>query len=1125
MMRFFNKKLVDWSFNEEGVAIFFSNPKDFALAEAGRGNAAGLEIIARFQALLETGEASAKENLGGIFLPAGDAVRLDDATRECFSLPPKWPGFLQLETHSVPNLKDFSANLRLIDLSGYPLAWKLHGGILKVAGEHYLPSPETFHCLRAFLNWKAVSDRSELENLQLIHALSEAARRGCKIDYSRVGKIDVRPAREVIVDAREQKDGTILLTPVPIVHGLADLLGSDVVGGTKKEEKVNSYLKKIEERLSQLDTNAPAAIMRIGSTIVLLDSLQTKHARAIANKRIVSKESVSEFQKNPEKWLSINHFVHSDVDFLPRVIGIGEWSGGYLGAAGELGEKIIWFDKKPEAEKEEVSAFPEEDIAESDIFNGEEPVDPNKQVTLIEKNEYSLAWGKQRSSVNLDESVKIAPDFTKYARKPYPHQLEAIEWLGRCALYCGKPEKWTDGAMFWGAGALLADDMGLGKTLSTLVFLREWFVAWQNKTGSLPPACLIVCPLSLIENWQQEICKTYSQDLNPFSRVLRAIPAGDLSNFYCTPNGRDIVRPGTTEGGGEVERYGLKFGSADSDSLDMPGTVILTTYTTLRDYRFSFAGCNWSAVVFDEAQNIKNPNAFQTIAAKSLKGFFRLALSGTPVENHLGDLWCLMDAVEPGALDSFAEFRKKWIHPIRNDQSMLEKIGQDLRNHLGDLICRRTKEESLEGLPRKIQAPPDRPPLVDMTERQAEFYDEIVDCANSLGSEVDSSKKNNQWLACLWELRRVSLHPDLLGDASTKKASAKDESRKYLRQSGKLIWLLDLLDEICAKGEKVLIFAIQKKFQDMLRDHLSVIYELKIPVINGDTKAIEKSGPNPTRMQLIDRFSEKPGFGICILSPIAAGAGLNITAANHVIHLERHWNPAKEDQATDRAYRIGQKRDVYVYTPLLRHPSRELATFDQSLHKLITQKKKLAGSLGFLPMPPVSQSEIFAEVFGNVGESSSKKPIKKLTTEEANALSWEHFEALISCIYESESDRVILTPRGRDHGVDVVVLGHRTHGNMLVQVKTTTTGSLDSEEAIRELEGGRLFYQQALSLRFEKMRVHTNVSKFSSRTLKAAKVYKTELLGAEWVEVALKKKSITLANIIERTANRCSVSV
>jgi len=192
---------------------------------------------------------------------------------------------------------------------------------------------------------------------------------------------------------------------------------------------------------------------------------------------------------------------------------------------------------------------------------------------------------------------------------------------------------------------------------------------------------------------------------------------------------------------------------------------------------------------------------------------------------------------------------------------------------------------------------------------------------------------------------------------------------------------------------------------------------------------------------------------------------------------------------------------------------------------LITQKKKLAGSLGFLPMPPVSQSEIFAEVFGNIGESSSKKPIKKLTAKEANALSWEHFEALIACIYESESDRVILTPRGRDHGVDVVVLGHSTHGNMLVQVKTTTTGTLDSEEAIRELEGGRLFYQKALGLQFEKMRVHTNVSKFSSRTLKAAKVYKTEPLGAEWVESALKKKNITLANIIERTADRHSVNV
>jgi SNF2 family DNA or RNA helicase len=169
----------------------------------------------------------------------------------------------------------------------------------------------------------------------------------------------------------------------------------------------------------------------------------------------------------------------------------------------------------------------------------------------------------------------------------------------------------------------------------------------------------------------------------------------------------------------------------------------------------------------------------------------------------------------------------------------------------------------------------------------------------------------------MWELRRVSLHPDLLGDGACKAASGATSSRAYLDRSGKLSWLLEKLDCIRENGEKVLLFAVQKKFQELLRSHLSEIYGVKIAIINGDTKAVSSPLSNETRLGLIKEFSDTDGFGICILSPVAAGAGLNITAANHVIHLERHWNPAKENQATDRAYRIGQKKEVQVYLPLL----------------------------------------------------------------------------------------------------------------------------------------------------------------------------------------------------------------
>ena len=1128
---FFNSdiKLCDWEFYHNGIVVFLVESSGSTKPNTASKKS---EIFYRFQCLLESSQASVDPKHGGIYLLAEDAVCLDDETRELFELPPKWPGSLILEKHSLPNLRDFTAKLRLIDPDGYRLdSWTIQGGILKVGKDNYLPSAETYNCLQAYTDWKDRVQSTEIDHWTMIHALAEAARQGCRVDFSSIGNVKVRQAKEVVIDAREQNDGSILLTPVPIIAGLAELLGMPLTPGNEVEV-IRRYVKEVENRLSQLGTDSSQAIFRIGQTIIPLTLHQSAQARGVAKNRTIPKEIAADFKKNPGLWLANRNFAHGEVDFLPRVIGIGEWSGSYLGSSGELGEKTIWevrtFSKNEERER---SGNSETGGASDKPTQEQQP--PEQQVTIIHDNISSISWGRAKRGDAPSNAIKISPDYSKYPRSPYPHQREAIEWLGECARHCGQPQRWNDSHQYWGSGALLADDMGLGKTLTALIFLREWLHGWEAEKGQKAPACLIVCPLSLVENWQKEITKSYAPELNPFSRVVKATASGDLAKFYVN-GGKDCVIPGTKDGGGEVESYGLKFCNADEQMnfshddegydfcINKPGTIVITTYTTLRDYRFSFAACDWSAVIFDEAQNIKNPNALQTIAAKSLKGFFRIALSGTPVENHLGDLWCLMDTAEPGALGSFEEFKKRWINPISKDNSKLQEVGRNLRDYLDDwkLVLRRTKEQTLEGLPKKIQAPPDRPLLIEMTPQQAERYDEIIDCANSVNNEMDSTKKTNYWLTCIWELRRVSLHPQLIGDAVPRQASTETESRNYMRQSGKLAWLLDELDKIRNKGEKVLVFAIQKKFQELLRDHLSTIYEIKIPVINGDTKAIENEGSNPTRMKLIEQFSERSGFGICVLSPIAAGAGLNITAANHVFHLERHWNPAKEDQATDRAYRIGQEREVYVHAPLLRHPSRNISTFDQSLHKLITQKKNLAGSLGFLPTPSVSMGEMFKEVFGNTENSAPQKTSSKLTPKEAHSLSWEHFEALIACIYEPEADRVILTPRGRDHGVDVVVIGHRTNTNILIQVKTTTTGALDSEEAIRQLEGGRRYYENALGLKFSKMRVHTNVNKFSNRTIKAAKVYKTETLGFDWLESVLKKKPITMGDIISRNAQR-----
>lgn len=566
------------------------------------------------------------------------------------------------------------------------------------------------------------------------------------------------------------------------------------------------------------------------------------------------------------------------------------------------------------------------------------------------------------------------------------------------------------------------------------------------------------------------------------------------------------------------KEYGLGFGDGTERSLDYSGGCVLTTYQTLREYRFSFAKANWSVAVFDEAQNTKNPSAIQTISAKALKAIFRIALTGTPVENHLGDIWCILDTCEPGPLGSFAEFRRDWILRMVREKERMLQIGEELRAHIGGLMLRRTKEEELEGLPQKLGGAD--PILVEMTREQKEFYDTVIESVQRNGRNTenpDDKQQRNRRLAALWHLRQVTLHPDLLGRGSIGSANSSAQSRALLKRSGKLAWLLECLDEIKNRGEKSLIFCVQKKLQEALAFHLGQIYGLTIPVINGDTKASSKAKSGATRLGLIEEFSNRSGFGVCVLSPIAAGAGLNIVAANHVIHLERHWNPAKEDQATDRAYRIGQTRPVYVYLPTCTHPDRP--SFDLILHKLLNKKRALQSALGLVPPEVVTAPELISAIFNQAGDGSKSAQVIDLQT--AMRLSWRHFEALIACLYEKEAESIILTTVGSDHGCDVVVLGWGAEReNLLIQCKRTDRDKLDSEHAVREIEGARPFYEQALGLSFKRRCLHTTAKKFSRRTRRAAELCNVTLYGRSWLADMLARTKTYMATVLDADCNR-----
>jgi SNF2-related domain/Helicase conserved C-terminal domain/Restriction endonuclease len=1084
-----------WSANSDGLAIRFSNPRHYINAKRGRANEAGQLGLIRMQMLAECGQAEIKEVDAGIFIAAADAVRLDMETREGFLLPPPWPGGMRLRTESVPQSARFFARLGLVDPGAeVRWEWKLRGPIVEIGSESYLPTAAQYAALLAFQNWRDLGERDELANLSLLATLREAREAGCHIDLDAYREMIITNAQELSIDARlDGVSGDLILRPM--VSGEFTDLSADA----------------IEERLGQMPGDSPRAVLRVGQTIVLLDPTQTQQVRALVERGRVPKAAVEVFQKDPSTWMAEHLFPDVETEFSPRVTGIGFWKESYAGSMWEEGED--WFGKKPKPEKKprgddegKVGAGENGNGPQGDNGGEEKPVVP-----LILPNDTDLGFGWR--DPQMDQEC-AEPDFTRYARVPMDHQRAAVLWLLRHARRAMCRRGHRDGIAGLGAGALLADDMGLGKTFTTLIFLREWFDLWRKTVGGEPPAVLIVAPRSLLENWKNEITKSYGTENPVFSRILIAQSDGDLNLVRRHPGSRDKAVPG------EVLEYGLGFGDGTARSLDLPGSCVLTTYQTLRDYRFSFAKAEWSAAIFDEAQNIKNPNALQTIAAKSLKALFRLTLTGTPVENHLGDFWSILDTSEPGPLGSFAEFRKNWITPMIRQPDKMGEIGLRLRAQVGELMMRRMKEDELTGLPKKRghnQAVP-----VELTAEQVTAYDAVVASAQGEDATTESSPaRQNRQLAALWQLRQVSLHPDLLVDGTIGAASNQKESCAILQRSGKLAWLLGQLDEIKKINEKVLIFCVQKKLQEALARHIALIYGVSVPIINGDTKATSRHDPEGTRLGLIEQFSQVDGFGICILSPIAAGAGLNIVAANHVIHLERHWNPAKEDQATDRAYRIGQTRPVTVYLPASRYPNAERRSFDDVLHGLIEKKRGLQGALGLVPSQSVTDSELIESVLSPNATGASTS---RLDLAAALRLSWRLFEALIAVLYEREADRVILTLVSNDHGSDVVVLGWgAAKENVLIQCKSTSLDELNSEAAVREVEGSRPFYENILGVPFTKRCLHTNARRIGDRTRNAARICGVTVNDREWLSTKLAHANISLTTLLAKEASRKSV--
>ena len=423
--------------------------------------------------------------------------------------------------------------------------------------------------------------------------------------------------------------------------------------------------------------------------------------------------------------------------------------------------------------------------------------------------------------------------------------------------------------------------MGLGKTIQALTLLLQQ----KEQDGSEHLPTLLIAPTSVVTNWEREAAR-------------------------FAPSLRVLVNQGADRRKGE-------------DLLAVVGSydLVVTSYALLRMDIETLKEVNWRNVILDEAQNIKNPDARQTQAARKLQGSFRLALTGTPVENRLSELWSIMNFLNPGYLGSRETFRNDFSMPIERYRD--NEATARLKKLVTPFILRRVKTDPrvIQDLPEKVESKV----YVNLSEEQATLYEAVV---NDVMEKVDSSAglaRRGLILSMLMQLKQVCNHP-----AQYLHQSAKEAEITYDGRSGKLERLVEMLEEILEVGDRALIFTQFAEMGELLENYLPQALGSSVFFLHGGT-------PAKARDQMVRRFQEEEHAPpIFILSLKAGGTGLNLTGANHVFHFDRWWNPAVEDQATDRAYRIGQHRNVQV------HKFVTVGTLEESIDELIESKKDLA---------------------------------------------------------------------------------------------------------------------------------------------------------------------------------------
>lgn len=948
--------------NGEGIP-----PAQWADAAAGHELAQASHLLA----LAADGKADALD--AAVFLPNAAIAGLSDGQVRSLNLPPVAPFVLEIRARGMIADSSFRFETRWYRQDGRPVpVAALRGAELNASGERYVVLDPLYTILERIRTFNADPPASLDAKMafwgELRSLTGDDQEQGHAIRPDRyLDNMRVYRATRFTLELKTAPDGTIDFDPVPLatppVHRAADI----ETGDERSCEPTTllppvmdaTFARRFRSHLGVL----PQYPIEGGTYVVFSDEARA----ALETVRKTQQASPSErkrFARNPQAFIradlvergllapesetsgeqgsiGIDDLFVETSQFSDRVQELGLWerptlpwvaatSQGWLppettpvsignreyevhvedlpDLAGQVDEALKAGETSVPYRSDEIPATHEAQTAlksaqeriqgEADAWLEESSGDEKPEVPA---GPFSFKGGENDNFETEGYAAKLTPRAHSGADLPLlmlsllPHQEQGIAWL---------QERWEAGFR----GALLADDMGLGKTLQCLAFL-SW-IRRQMVEGKQPRRpIMIVAPTGLINNWIAEHDKHLGHPGLGHPIVARG---AELDRYRHSGRSKDVSA-------GNVALRTRELSTAD---------WILTTYETLRDYQYSFGAIHFAAVVFDEAQKIKNPGALVTNVAKHMNADFFLACTGTPVENRLADLWSLADTIEPAYLGPLRAFSHTYED---NDVQQAERAVRlrELRNRIEatpgtqppGMMLRRMKDGHLRDLPTKNATVVAQ----TMPPSQAAEYDEAVRGSRS------ARASSREVLRAIQRLRSISLHYAPPGSMS-------DE--EYIAGSARLVALFILLDKIKAQNEKALVFVESLELQPYLAALVKRRYGLDhLPVI------INGSVPGMKRLERVDVFQKRLDFDVMILTPTAGGVGLTLHSANHVIHLSRWWNPAVEDQCTDRVYRIGQLKPVHVYYLQAIHPSHGEQSFDVKLHGLLETKRALSRDL------------------------------------------------------------------------------------------------------------------------------------------------------------------------------------